>query len=201
MFSWLYFMLITSTIPSTPMPYIPSVGNELSTTGAFAYPPIATLGGAALSTVIPVVLTVLRNIKSSCGSLRLCTFCWVEFGSSVWQACFDNASHSLFCARGIQHRFISHPQLCRWASSAFASLAVERYSPLRMRHLPLSWLITRLESPWMVTRPGGRGARYFNTWRTPAYSATLLDMVLPFPTKPYSFKRTVLLPSLTTTPN
>src|ERR1035437_8176153 len=80
-------------------------------------------------------------------------------------------------------------------------MAIERYSPLRIRHLPFSWFITRLESPWMVTRPGGRGARYFNTWRTPAYSATLLDMVLPFPTKPYSFKRTVLLPSLTTTPN
>ena len=40
--------------------------------------------------------------------------------------------------------------------------------------------MTRLESPWIVTRPGGRDLRYFRTWRTPAYSATLLDMALPF---------------------
>src|ERR1019366_3497223 len=45
--SGLAIMLITSTIPTTAMPHIPSVGNELSTTGAFANPPITTLGGSS----------------------------------------------------------------------------------------------------------------------------------------------------------
>src|ERR1019366_5370187 len=69
--------------------------------------------GAALSTEIPVVLTVLPNIRTSRGSCRFGTFWCFECGSSMWQACFDNASHSSFWARGIQHRFISHPQLSR----------------------------------------------------------------------------------------
>jgi hypothetical protein len=47
MLSWLYFMFVTPTIPNTSMPYIPSVGDELSTTGAFAHPPIAALGGSS----------------------------------------------------------------------------------------------------------------------------------------------------------
>src|ERR1017187_10528721 len=51
---------------------------------------------AALSTVIPVVLTVLPNIDLSRGSCWVGTFRWVECGSSIWQVCFDNASHSSF---------------------------------------------------------------------------------------------------------
>jgi len=66
--------------------------------------------------------------------------------------------------------------------------------------LSLRWYITRLESPWIVTRPGGRELRYFRMWRTPAYSATLLDMALPLPTTPCSLKRTVPFSPLITTP-
>lgn len=47
MLFWLRFMFVTSTIPGMTMPNIPSVGDELSTTGAFAHPPIAALGGSS----------------------------------------------------------------------------------------------------------------------------------------------------------
>jgi hypothetical protein len=40
----LCIMFSASTIPGTPMPYIPSVGDELPTAGTSAYPPIATAG-------------------------------------------------------------------------------------------------------------------------------------------------------------
>ena len=43
----LHSVFLTSAIPGTPMPYIPSVGNELNTTWTFAQPPIATLGGGS----------------------------------------------------------------------------------------------------------------------------------------------------------
>jgi|SRR5271157_742934 len=79
-------------------------------------------------------------------------------------------------------------------------MATERYSSLRTRHLPLSWLMTSFESPWMIARAGGRERRYFKTQRTPAYSARLLDMALPSPTKPCSQTRTVPCWSFTITP-
>ena len=74
MLFWLHIMFVTSTIPGTPMPYIPSVGNELSTTRAPAYPPIFTPGWTPPSTVIPVVLIVLPIIKTSRGSFMLNPF-------------------------------------------------------------------------------------------------------------------------------
>ena len=44
MLLWLHIMFVTATIPCTAMPNIPSVGHELSTTRASAYPPVLTLG-------------------------------------------------------------------------------------------------------------------------------------------------------------
>jgi hypothetical protein len=64
---------------------------------------------------MPVVLIVLPNIRASRGSCRFGTFCCIESGLSfVWQAFFDNTSHSSFWVRGIQQGFICHPRPCRF---------------------------------------------------------------------------------------
>ena len=47
----LHIMFVTSTIPTTAMPHIPSVGNELSTTWTFAYPPIPAIAGCTIATL------------------------------------------------------------------------------------------------------------------------------------------------------
>jgi hypothetical protein len=92
--------------------------------------------GSPRNTVIPVLLMVLPIIKASRESCRIGTFRYIESGLS--DVFFDNLSHSLFCARGIQQQVICHPSPFRRASNSLASTAMERYSPLRTRHLPLS---------------------------------------------------------------
>jgi len=60
--------------------------------------------------------------------------------------------------------------------------------------------MTRSESPWIVTRPGGRELRYMRMCRTPAYSATLLDIALPLPATRWSLTRMVPSAPLISTP-
>ena len=73
----LHIMLVTTIMAGMTMPYTESVGNELSTARTFAYPPVPFVDvpslpvGAALNTVMPVVLIVLPNIDLSSRSRRL----------------------------------------------------------------------------------------------------------------------------------